>query len=114
MTRTFATNENNDLFLDDSGNLALAFDRDAVLENCAHAMQTILGECVLDLPRGLPNFEAVWNGQPNLAQYNLAARLALSEVAGVLAVLSFESAQVGDTLQYRAQIQTIFGVGVIP
>ncbi len=109
MSQTLAGNENNDLFLDETGNIAMASGLSAVLENCASAMKTQRGECVLDLPRGIPNFETVWNGSPNLAQYNLAGVLALQDVEGVVQVTAFESERVGDTLQYRATIKTIYG-----
>lgn len=109
MSQTFAADSNNDLFLDAAGNLAIASGLSAVSQNCEHAMKTTLGECIFDLPRGLPNFETVWNGNPNLAQYNLAGVLALQAVEGVVQVAAFESERVGDVLQYRATIQTIYG-----
>lgn len=109
MIQTFAVDSNNDLFLNNSGNIAIATGVQAVKQNCDHAMQTILNECVFDLPRGIPDFETVWNGRPNLAQYNLAAVLALQAVEGVTQVPEFSSDKTGDVLRYSAKIQTIYG-----
>lgn len=109
MSQTLAVDSNNDIYLNAENNLAIATGLQAVSQNCEHAMKTLLGECVLDLPRGIPNFETVWNGRPNLAQYNLASVLALQAVEGVVKVPAFESVKVGDALQYTATIQTIYG-----
>lgn len=109
MSQTLAVDSNNDLYTDEARNLVLLSGVAAVQQNCGHALKTTLGECVLDLPRGLPNFEAVWNGRPNLAQYEAAALAALQAVEGVVQVVAFEPSRVNDTLQYAATIQTIYG-----
>jgi hypothetical protein len=109
MSQTLAVDSANDLYTDGAGNLVLLSGVAAVQQNCDHALKTTLGECVLDLPRGLPNFEAIWNGRPNLAQYQAAAVAALQEVEGVVQVVAFEPIRADDTLQYTATIQTIYG-----
>jgi len=108
-TLTFSVDSNNDIFLNDSGNLAIAAGVEAVKQNCEHAMKTLLAECVLDLPRGIPYFQQVWNGRPNLEQFNFAAVGALLAVEGVTQITSFESTLNGDRLEYQATIQTEFG-----
>ena len=113
MTMTFAVDTDNDLFLNGAGNIAIATGLQAVLENCAHAMKTVLGECVLDIERGIPDFQTVWYSRAKLPQFNFAAVLALRAVAGVVAVKSFNSGYVDDRLVYQATIITIYGEGNI-
>ena len=55
MTMTFAVDTDNDLFLSSAGNIAISTGLQAVLEDCEHAMKTVLGECVLDIERGSPD-----------------------------------------------------------
>lgn len=109
MTRSLAVDSNNDLFLNEAGNLAFSAGIDAVKQNCEHAMKTLLAECVLDLPRGIPYFQQVWSGRPNLEQFDFAAVSALLAVDGVTQINSFESTLNGDALEYQATIQTTFG-----
>src|ERR1700753_607681 len=106
MTKTFATTNEfipvpnfnpaapeylagyNDLYLGVDGNLILSTGQDAVLYSCQNLARTVLGECVLQTTRGLPNFETVWNGTPNLAQWEIALRAALLSVDGVIEIVS--------------------------
>lgn len=113
MTRTFAVDDNNDLFLAAGGNLAIVSDLDAVLLVCAAVARTLLGEMVLAVDRGLPYFEDVFTGQPNAANFEAALRSALLAVDGVTQISSLTITQAENDLNYTAQIVTIYGPGVI-
>jgi hypothetical protein len=113
MTQTFSVNSNNDLFLGIDGNISISYDLQAVLENCAHIVKVRLGEVVLNTDQGLPYFETVWNGVPNLIQFESAARNALLQIDGVTEVVSFKISIVDDVLVYLATIRTIYGEGAI-
>jgi len=113
VTKKLAVDSNNDLYIDGTGSIAFVEGLDCVLQNCEHAMKTMLGECVLDIERGIPNFETIWLGSPNVPQYVLAARVALEAVADVDEVTAFDTAQVGDVLTYSATIVTVYGTGII-
>lgn len=99
----------NDLYLDGDGNIAMSFDIQAALEACAQAAQTLLGEIVLDTTQGIPYFQTIWAGVPNVAQYNAALRNALLGVPNVLEVVSLITSQDANTLNYSAVIRTSFG-----
>ena len=113
MTMTFAVDTDNDLFLSSTRNIAISTGLQAVLEYCEHAMKTVLGECVLDIERGIPDFETIWSSRANLPQYIFAAVLALRAVEGVQSVKSFNAGYVGESLVYQATIITIYGEGTI-
>lgn len=113
MTQSFALNNRNDLFIGADGRLAIATGLEAVLFACQNAVQALLGEMPFDVDRGMPNFETIWNGSPNLAQFEAAARAMILSVDGVVAVQSFTVGIVGDVVQYAAVIETRFGTDTI-
>lgn len=110
--RSFATDATNDLFI--SGrSMASVNDLLAVLNVAKHAAQAILGEMVFAKTQGMPYFETVWSGNPTSAAFEAAFRERVSAIPGVESVASLEVAQVGDVMQYRAEIVTIYGAGVL-
>lgn len=113
MTRTIAIDSNNDIFIGSDGSLATALGLEAVMQACAQAAKTQLGELLFEVDLGLPNFEAVWNGAPNLSQFEAFLRRNLAQVPDVIGVQAVSVAIIGGVLQYRAEIQTIYGPGVI-
>lgn len=112
MTKTFAVNKNNDLYLDVIGNIAIVTGLEAVMQNCVHVVRTVLGEMVLQTDQGIPDFETVWAGCPNYPQYEAAVRRALLNVDGVIEVVSFMMYVDADQVfHYTATIRTQFGSG---
>ena len=104
--RTFLATDKNDLALNMAGNLEVITAVEGVAQVARQAMQTRRTEMIYDVPGGIPFDLIVWEGAPNLAQFEAAARHRLRQVAGVRDVLSFEATLVGDTLQYVANLQT--------
>jgi enamine deaminase RidA (YjgF/YER057c/UK114 family) len=101
----------NDLYLDDDGNIVMATDIQAALQACAEAAKTLLGEMVLNTDQGIPYFQTVWVGVPNVQQFNAALRAAFLAVPNVIEVVSLITSQQNNTLQYTAIIRTSFGAG---
>lgn len=113
MARTLAVNANNDLFLGADGNLALVTALEAVLQTCEHVAKAQLGEMVLATSAGIPNFQTVWVGVPNLSQFDAALLAALQSVPDVTRVTALTTSVSGGVLSYTATIQTIYGTGDI-
>lgn len=113
MSRVIAVDSNNDIYIGPDGSLALATDLAAVMQACQQAAQTQRGEMLYAVDQGLPNFATVWNGAPNLSQFEAALRATLLAVDGVTSVVSLATTRTGDKLTYRATIQTIYGQGAI-
>lgn len=119
--QTLSANVNNDLpgvayddiYLNSVGNISLSFDLQAVLEACAQAAQTVLGEIIFNVNQGIPFFQTVWNGVPNIPQYTAALRLAFLNVPNVVEVVSLMTSQLSNELQYTAVIRTVYGSGGI-
>lgn len=108
MTQTFGTNEDNDLYVGGDGNLVLLSGIDAVMDACRTAALTQLGECVLETGVGLPNFDAIFNGTPNLALYESYLRATLTNVPGVIAVAPIQIQVINHIMSYTAIISTQF------
>lgn len=121
MTQTIASNVNNDIpgvapndiYLDAQGNIAMSFDLQAVLEECAQVAKTLLGELVFNTDLGIPFFETVWDGVPNIPQYTASLRSSILSVNGVIEIVSLLTTVESDTLNYTAVIRTIYGTGAI-
>ena len=125
MTQTLSSNVNsdiqgvaqNDIYLDDSGNIAMSFDLQAVLQECSQVARTILGEMIFNTDLGLPYFQVLWIGVPNVPQFIATLRRSFLNVDGVLEVVSLTTSQGGtqpsDTFIYTAIIRTIYGTGVV-
>ena len=113
MTLTIAVDANNDLYIGPSGSLALVSGLSAVTQAAQQAAQTQLAEMIYAVDQGLPNFEAVWNGAPNIAQFEAYLRRAITGVAGVSGLQGLTTAISGNRLSYQVTIQTIYGPGVL-
>lgn len=108
--RSFATDGNNDLFISGRA-LASVEGLAAVITVCKHAAQAILGEMVFAQDQGMPYFETVWVGNPTTAPFEAAFRERIAAVDGVVEITSLSTAQVGDKMQYVAEVATIYGAG---
>ena len=113
MTRTFGVDGNNDLLIGSDDRLTVVSGLEAVLQNCEHAAKTLLDEMVLDQGEGLPYFEAVWIGAPNLPVWEAAWRARILNVEGVLSIDALELTRANNALTYRATIATAFGTGTV-
>ncbi len=126
MPLTLLTNINNnmqgtapyDIYLNSLNNIAISSDLidgdlQATLQACAQAARTLLGEMIYNVNAGIPYFQTVWNGIPNIQQYNAALRQSFLAVTGVVEVVSLITSQVDNTLQYTAIIKTLYGSGGI-
>jgi hypothetical protein len=113
MTRVFTVDENNDLILAGDGDLAISTDLEAVLQACEHAAKAQLAEMVLAVDQGVPNFQTIWQGSPNVFQFEAYLRRQLQNVTGVVEVSELTSTVSDNVLSYTATIQTIYGQGVV-
>jgi len=111
--QTLSVNASNDIYLTPQGNIAIAYDLTAVLQNCEQAVKTLLGEMVLNTDQGVPYFQNVFTGTPNLQQFTAALRVAILSVPNVLEVVTLTAEFSSDILSYAATIRTSFGTGVI-
>ena len=107
--RTILATDSNDFSRGMSGNLSFVTGAQAVAQLCRQAMQARRGEMIFDVTGGIPFAIVAWNGEPNLAQFEAAARVRLRQVEGVREILAFDASISNDVLSYVAVIQTDYG-----
>ena len=115
MTQTLGTNTNNDIYIGLNGNLVMLQGQSAVGAGCQSVSRASLGEEVLSITSGLPFFQAVFVGVPNLQAFNNALLVALQGVDGVVSVTNLTSKVTKDqkgksVLTYTATIETQYGL----
>jgi len=93
--------------------LSIVVDLPAVLRVCEHVAKAILGEMVFAKNTGMPYFQTVWVGNPTTAPFEAAFRARIMAVPEVLEIVDLLTEQVGDSMQYTAEIRTTFGTGQI-
>jgi hypothetical protein len=113
MVQTFGTNSANDLYLGTDGNLILLTANDAILAACMTATRAQLGEMEYFTQNGMPNFESVWVGVPNLPLWQSYLLRILQSVDGVTLVSNITMALSNNILTYTADITTQYGTSTI-
>ena len=109
MTQTIATNSLNDIYIGSDGNLTFASGQTAVEQACATASKLQLEEAVFQTNLGIPNFQVVWTGVPNIPIFEAYLRQTLLNVEGVYAVTSLTSKGLNGVLSYVAEIESVYG-----
>ncbi len=110
MTVNFGLNENNDLYVGSNGNLVFLSGLEAVITACETVSKAQLGEMIFATTQGIPNFQTVWVGVPNLGLWQSYLRIALQNVEGVVSVKDLSLRAAGGKLSYVATIETQFGL----
>lgn len=107
--RMLAVDGNNDLYVGLDGNLAVHDGLFAVAQACEHAVKAQLGEMMYAANQGVPTFQTIWNGSPNLPQFEAALRVTILGVPNVLEVPELSAERERDVVRYTARILTTFG-----
>lgn len=104
-------NENNDIYLDSNGNIALCRDIDAVKVSVSCATKTTHGEIILDTRAGIPYFETIFTAHPDIElwkTYMKQAILSIPKVTGITAFKTYIDYQ-KSLLKYTVLINTEYG-----
>ena len=109
MTQSFGLNSSNDIYINAAGNLQIDTGINAVEDACKNVSLLQLGEAILQTTLGMPTFQTVWNGTPNIAIYENYLRQALQSVDGVVAINSLTSNVSKNVYSYSATIETLYG-----
>jgi len=109
MASIFQVNENNDIFANDNGTLAIAAGIEAIAQATRHAVEVRRGELIYARTRGIDYFSEVFSGSPNLLVFEAQIREAILAVPDVEAVQSFNAELIDNVVQYTATILTTLG-----
>ena len=101
---TLQTNDNNDIFMDVSGNLAIAGGDLAAMQTVRHAVLTNKGELPLDQQAGVAYFDTVFCDTPNLEAFRQNVQQVAENVTEVQSVNDFELQNQDGILRYQMNI----------
>ncbi len=110
---SIALDENNDIFLDNYQNLALARDIEAVKTAVSCQTKTNYGEIILDTELGIPYFTTIFTAHPDIELWKTYMRQAVLQVPKVLSIQEFKTLVEKGILHYTMVINTEYGQGVI-
>lgn len=113
MTRSIAVDDKNDIYIGADGSLAIVSALQATLQAAQQAAQSQLGEMEYATDQGVPNFDTIWNGAPNVSQFEAYLRRAILGVEHVTGIQDLTITTPGNQLSYSATIDTDFGPGDI-
>jgi hypothetical protein len=109
---TILVDENNDIYVDSSGNLAVGSGLTALIQICQAYLEAQLREMVYQYNQGMPTMDDVFQGN-NIKGYIAAGRQRLMSITGVVNVASFTAQRVNNQLQYTAEILTIYSQSLV-
>ena len=108
--RTIATNENNDIYLDQNNKLAIVEGKAAIANVAKNRVCTLRGEHQYNLTEGIPYFDVLFGFRPNVDLFKFFLQREFLNVQNVHAVESLKTKIEGDVLTYTAELQTSEGV----
>lgn len=106
---TFGLNAANDIYINSAGSLQVDNGLQALVDACKNASQALLGEEVLTTGNGVPYFQALFTGNPNIAAFQNGLTNALNSIPGVTSVSNLSISVADNILTFVATIQTIYG-----
>lgn len=101
--KTIATNANNDIFLDVSGNLAISEDDLAIANIATNKARTLYKETTLDQQAGIPYFDVVFN-RFDIGLFKQFLFQELDSIKGVAGVTDFSYSTKDNVLTYQATL----------
>jgi hypothetical protein len=109
---TFLGDANNDLYIDNTGNLAMASGLDGLIDTCKCILEAQLREMIYAYDQGMPTLDTVFR-QLNLAQYIAVGRSRLMTVDGVVSVQLFVASVANNQMNYTAKILSIYSSSLV-
>lgn len=82
MAFTLTLNDNWDIFVDASGNIATSDDTYAIAQNAANAVRLFTGDAYFNITRGIPHFDIELGQKDAPARSTLVNRIRKSVLAG--------------------------------
>ncbi len=106
---TIATNSNNDIFTDSTGNLAMLTDIKALANVSKNAVLTNLGEAEYNQEYGIPYFETIFTDTPKIDLLQAAQVATLENLGNVERVSNYEYSEQNGVFSYSLIEHTTFG-----
>lgn len=111
--KTIATNDNNDIFIDAGGNIAIYSDIAALANISKNAVLTNSAELEFNTEKGIPYMETVFSDNVNTDIFQANIIRTLEALEGVERVSSFTYELKDGIYSYSVQIITELGTVVV-
>lgn len=116
MTTVLGINSNNDLYMDNTNNIAVfsgqtsnANGQIAVAQACQTACLAQLSEMIFFTQSGMPSLQSVFIGTPNFSLYSSALVAQIENINGINSIDSVVISSDNGKMSYAVQIETIYG-----
>lgn len=106
---TIATNSDNDIYVDSTGNLAMKTDIEALANVSKNVVLTNLGEPEYNTEYGVPYFETIFTDTPKIDLLQAAQVAILENLNDVNRVSNYEYEQENGVFSYSLVEHTTFG-----
>lgn len=106
---TIATNSDNDIYRDSSGNLAMLTDINALANVSKNVVLMTLGEPEYNQLDGIPYFETIFTDTPKIDLFQASQIAALEALPDVNRVSNYEYNQDNGVYSYSLVEHTTFG-----
>lgn len=103
------TDDTNDLYLDELGNIVFARDVQALQQVISNNVKLQLGELQYDITRGVPYLETIFGENPDVNLWESYMQDAVEKVNNVIRIESIESTITDNILNYEIIILSTFG-----
>lgn len=107
--QTISINQNNDIYLDTSGNLAITLDIYALADISKNKVLTNLGEPEYNVLQGIPYFETIFTDTPKIDLFQAAIIETLENTDDIERVSNFEYTQNNGIFSYSLIEHTTYG-----
>lgn len=111
--KTIGTNQNNDIYIDSSGNLAILTDINALANISKNAILTTQGEPQYNQENGIPYFETIFTDTPSIDLFQAAQIATLENLENVNRVEEYNYSQANNIFSYSVKIDTTYGEIII-
>lgn len=110
---TISTDENNDIFLDDSNSISFSKDKEAIANIMTNITRTQTGELMYDNSRGIPYMETVFSNPVNIDIFEASLINSVEKIDNVVNVKSIEFIANNEILEYNMEVNTNFGEVIV-
>jgi hypothetical protein len=107
--KTIGIDENNDIFLDNSNNLAIKTNLEAMGDIFVNKSQTILGELPYDQEKGIDFFNTIFSSPAYLDLYQNQLISQLEDTEETLKISNFTGTTKDNIFEYSLEAQTSYG-----
>ena len=107
--KTLGINDNNDIYIDATGNITVKEDIYALADISKNKVLTNMGELQYNTPEGIPYFNTMFCDHPDVVLFQASIINTLEKTENIKKVSNFDYKQNGDVFSYTVTENTAYG-----